>query len=212
MPRTGRPRALDEPKRREICALISAGCGFDGAARYVGCATSTIRREASRNADFNEQLRQANLAAELIPLNALRRAASTHWRAAAWLLERTNTQRFARQNVRLLKPEQIRYFIDVMAEELLGTAKDQGARERMIRKMNKVVAELDREARDEFFNPFPKDRRPRKRPIELADVPSRRPLANDESLAHEASSIRGAVALPSANNLPVQSNENDAPN
>ena len=45
MPTTGRPRALDEVKRREVCALISAGCGVEGAARFVGCAA---------NYDFDE--------------------------------------------------------------------------------------------------------------------------------------------------------------
>src|SRR2546427_717901 len=68
----GRRRALDETKLREICALITAGCGITGAARYVSCAPSTIRREARRNPEFNEKLRRAILAAQLAPLNALR--------------------------------------------------------------------------------------------------------------------------------------------
>lgn len=44
-------------KRAEVCVLVSAGCGIERAARYVGCNPSTIRREAIRNRDFHEQLR-----------------------------------------------------------------------------------------------------------------------------------------------------------
>ena len=90
----GRPRALDDTKRREVCALISTGCGFDAAADYVGCNPVTIRREAMRNPDFFEDLRKAELAAQIVPLQAMRKAASSNWRAAAWLLERTQPDAF----------------------------------------------------------------------------------------------------------------------
>ena len=42
----GRPRFLDDEKRRQVCALISAGCNVHIAAHYVGCNSITIRREA----------------------------------------------------------------------------------------------------------------------------------------------------------------------
>src|SRR3972149_3390604 len=100
-----RPRALDELKRREICALVSAGCGIAEAARYVGCNPVTIRREAPRNAEFHEPLRNADLRAELSPLQALRQAAHTHWRAAAWFLERTQPDRFGRRNPDTVTPQ-----------------------------------------------------------------------------------------------------------
>jgi hypothetical protein len=111
MPNVGRPRALDDTKRREICALISAGSGVERAASYVGCSTSTIHREAARNAGFDEQLRRAELAAELEPLQLLRKKANTHWRAAAWLLERFNPERF-------VKPQPMRVPRDEVVEIL----------------------------------------------------------------------------------------------
>ena len=55
MAQVGRPRALDEIKRREVCALVAAGCGIEFASRYIGCSARTIRREALRNEDFHEQ-------------------------------------------------------------------------------------------------------------------------------------------------------------
>jgi len=90
----GRPRMLDEMNRREICALVSAGDSLAGAAQYVGCSVRTIRREAERNEQFGHKLREAELAARLAPLKAMRKATETHWRAAAWMLERTRPEQF----------------------------------------------------------------------------------------------------------------------
>jgi IS30 family transposase len=122
MANIGRPRALDEVKRREVCALVSAGCGIPRAAEYVGCNASTIRREALRNADFHEDLRRAELASELEPLRLLRQKANTHWRAAAWLLERFNPDRYARQRAEHLTLDQvyavIENFVDLVVEEI----------------------------------------------------------------------------------------------
>jgi hypothetical protein len=92
----GRPRVLDDAKRREICALIAGGCGLREAASYVDCSITTIRREAERNPDFEQQLRHSEKHAQLNPLRAMQRAILTHWRAAAWFLERAYPDRFAR--------------------------------------------------------------------------------------------------------------------
>jgi hypothetical protein len=112
-PRRGRPRVLDEFKRREICALLAAGCSAREAARYVGCAHSTIRREAAHNPQFKDALRQSEMVAELKPLQAMQRAVGTSWRAAAWLLERAYPERFARRNQSAWSARQVR---DAFAE------------------------------------------------------------------------------------------------
>jgi len=107
MSKSGRPRALDEVKQREVCALVSAGCSLAGAARYVNCSVKTIRREAERDSAFGDQLRKSQLSAQLEPLRALRGKANTHWRAAAWLLERIDPKQFARYDTKLLTPEEV---------------------------------------------------------------------------------------------------------
>lgn len=83
-----RPRVLDEGKKREICALVTAGMSLSNVARYVGCHRATIYKQRKHDAEFEQQMRRAGMRAVLSPLEAMRRAASTHWRAAAWLLER----------------------------------------------------------------------------------------------------------------------------
>ena len=90
-------RALDDVKRTEICALVTAGMSLAKIANYVGCHPKTIRRERKSNPEFNQRIRSAQMAADLKPLETMRHAASTHWRAAAWLLEREDRNRERRQ-------------------------------------------------------------------------------------------------------------------
>lgn len=88
----GRPRALDETKKREICALVAAGSTVSRASRYVGCTDTTVLNEARRNRDFAEKLRRAQWQAEMDPLSALHGKAKSNWRAAAFLLNRRDRE------------------------------------------------------------------------------------------------------------------------
>ena len=93
----GRPPALDEAKRRLVLALLTNGFSRRMAARYVGCAHSTIAQTAARDPAFATDLAQAEHGVDVEMLAAVRRAAKQdrHWRAAAWLLERRNRQEFS---------------------------------------------------------------------------------------------------------------------
>ncbi len=157
----GRPRALDEVKRREICALITAGCCTIDAARYVGCAVSTIHREAKRNSQFSYDLKRAHLAAELTPLHALRHAARTHWRAAAWLLERTNPQRFAKQNAKAIKPEDLVHFTDAIVDIIVEEIPDGGMRQRVASRLAELSQHVQREIWLADHDPAPQLKRKR---------------------------------------------------
>jgi hypothetical protein len=95
MAKRGRPTLLDEARQREICALVSTGICRTSAARYVGCSLSTLRRTCDRDPQFAEQLRQAEATTERSALAAIREQATRSWRAAAWLLERLHTDRYA---------------------------------------------------------------------------------------------------------------------
>jgi hypothetical protein len=123
MPQPGRPRVLTDIKQREVIALIFAGCSARRAARYVGCAHSTIMREADRNSVFREQLKDAELQARLHPLRAIQHAAATHWRAAAWWLDRTRPE-FADRNPNYLSRNRVRSLLqnllDVVDKESLA--------------------------------------------------------------------------------------------
>jgi hypothetical protein len=139
-----RPRALDDTKRREVCALIAAGCSFDSAARYVGCTVITIRREALRNAEFHEQLREAELACQTNSLRTVRRHAETHWRAAAWLLERTDPENFGRRKPIQLTPAQLDLFLDSLVGIVEREVDDEDALRRVYRGFRAYCRENDR--------------------------------------------------------------------
>lgn len=88
---------LDEGKLREICALATAGMSIAKIAKYVGCDRKTIYNARRENPDFDQRMRRARLSIDLNPREAMRRFATTHWRAAAWVLEREERQEAARR-------------------------------------------------------------------------------------------------------------------
>jgi hypothetical protein len=123
-PGRGRPRALDDAKRREICALVAGGCGIREAARYVRCGINTIRREAERNPQFGQQLRSSEVYAQLSPLRAMQQAVGTHWRAAAWMLERAFPERFARPDQGAFGARQARQLMNEVLQVISSEMSD----------------------------------------------------------------------------------------
>jgi hypothetical protein len=134
----GRPRALDDVKRREICVLLTAGYPLVAVAEHVGCSRRTISRELARNPEFAERLRRAKIAGELEPLSTIRQAARTNWRAAAWYLERANPQRFGKRNPVLLKPDEVQQTISSMMLEIVTLIKREPLRGLIMRKLMKA--------------------------------------------------------------------------
>jgi len=121
---TGRPRVLDEIKRSQVVALIASGYGMVGAAKYVGCDPKTVRREAERDATFDLELREAEKQANLCPLEAIRHKAHTHWRAAAWLLERTEPRRFGKRTKQSMNPEELDRLFDIVLDRFISELTD----------------------------------------------------------------------------------------
>ncbi len=137
----GQPPILDDVKRGEICALLTAGLKFTEAARYVGCTPRTIRREVSRNAPFRREVHDALLTARLAPDKLLRQAAGRNWRAAAWLLERTDPQFQPRRNQVACTPDDLdaacRWIIDVAMHEI-----DWQKRTRLYRRLTAIARDV----------------------------------------------------------------------
>ena len=144
MPRPGRPRVLDDVKRGQISALVAAGCGLPAAARYVGCSVDTVRREALRNEEFRRELRNAEVRGQLEPLQAMRRAAGSHWRAAAWLLERTHPQQFDRRRSAACKPQELQAVVDAVVESAVEEIDDSDLRERLCRRLLAIAGRASR--------------------------------------------------------------------
>jgi hypothetical protein len=128
-PMPGRHQFLDDAKCREICALVSFGCTLQSAAKHVGCSRATVHREACRNPEFAEQLRCAERDSHLRPVRTLSQAACDNWRAAAWLLERTCPEEYARKPANLVRietvQEMVARFLEVIEAELSDSPQNQ---------------------------------------------------------------------------------------
>jgi hypothetical protein len=106
----GRPREFTYQRRREMLDHVGQGATLEEAARIVGVSLRTVQREARHNDHFDHDLQLAVHAAPVDPEKLVARAARTHWRAAAWLLERTDPDRFARRPPNSCSPETLREF------------------------------------------------------------------------------------------------------
>jgi hypothetical protein len=84
--------------------MMAGGCSVRDAAHYIGCSFKTIRREMKRDPVFKKALQSSELYAQLNPLRSMQQAIGTHWRAAAWFLERAFPERFARHSLATLGP------------------------------------------------------------------------------------------------------------
>ena len=135
---------LDPAKRDRIIAMVANGSSRRVAARFVGCAPSTITRTAARDPQFAADLARAEESVEVESLRAIRNAAKTahYWRAAAWLLERKNPEDFAPRSPGLYTAGQVL----AMFAQVLGSLAPElpdGPREQALEKLNLLLIEFD---------------------------------------------------------------------
>ncbi len=117
-PAPGRPRALDSNKKRLVCDAVSRGATLAEAAVTIGVSLRTVQREARLDPRFDQQLRLAHND-KPDPLILMHSAARTHWRAAAWLLERTDPERYAKRPASAVSPQQFQAALNFILEAAL---------------------------------------------------------------------------------------------
>ena len=101
----GRRRVLDPANKGRLCELIShESYTVEQAADSLDVSLRTIQRERKYDQDFDHEVRLA-LQSPPDPLKLMELAARTHWRAAAWLLERRNPEEFARKPINTTSPK-----------------------------------------------------------------------------------------------------------
>ena len=108
MAKRGRPSELTPELKERFLNAIAAGSHYEPACAYAGIAYSTFRewmqrgigtnrRRASNQeyADFAEAVQGAEAKGELSAIASIRGASKDDWRAAAWMLERRHSDRWA---------------------------------------------------------------------------------------------------------------------
>jgi len=154
MAKCGRRPVLDQFKKREILALLTVGCSRRTAARYVGCATSTIQNTALRDAAFADELRRAEYKSEIGYLKSIQNAAKQekYWRAAAWALERRNPQDFARRGPDVITVDQIKQILAQFAAIIVEEVPVAKHRKSILKRLGAMTAGLGRSQEDDMVN------------------------------------------------------------
>jgi hypothetical protein len=142
--RRGRPPILDEKKQNDILAIVSVGCSQRVAAGYVHCTSQTIRRTARRDPAFAERLQQAKHNPEIVYLKSIQKAArkEQYWRAAAWALERTMPEKYARRGPDVITTGQIGFLIAQFADIIVSEVPVARYRKNILRRLDVLCKSL----------------------------------------------------------------------
>ncbi len=152
--RIGQP-VLDKSKKEIILQLARQGVSRRSAARVVGCAPSTITRTARCDPPFGADLALAEETLKLKALHAIRQAIGQdkYWRAAAWLLERLDPDRFARRpaSVSLADSEGLLEAIGTILVEDLPEADRPRVAEKIATAFNELTEGENQFTADDFY-------------------------------------------------------------
>lgn len=117
----GRPIKLTPEVQSRICEAVRAGNFFEVAASYGGVAEATFHRWMSRGnkessgryRDFRTAVEKAAHDAEVALVATWRRQAIDNWQAAAALLERRYSKRWARRHaIEAIVQEELRVALE----------------------------------------------------------------------------------------------------
>jgi hypothetical protein len=115
----GRRRLLDPEKKVELCEHVAKGASVEDAAETVCVSLRTVQRERKLDEDFDHEL-QLSLRQAPDPLKMMQHAARAHWRAAAWLLERTDPEQYAKPAKNSASPAQFDAGLEFVMEAALA--------------------------------------------------------------------------------------------
>ena len=102
----GSSRIMTPARREKFCELLAESHTLEEASEAIGVSIRTVQRERKRDEDFDHEVLLA-LQKTPDPLKLMEQAARTHWRAAAWLLERQNPEEYARKPVNTTSPKKV---------------------------------------------------------------------------------------------------------
>jgi hypothetical protein len=117
----GRPREFDQLLQSEFLDHVGQGATVAQAAKIVGTSLRTVQREAKLNDDFHTDLKLALETAPVNPERLMGQAARAHWRAAAWMLERSEPDRYGKRPPHSCSVENLQGIMTQLIELALET-------------------------------------------------------------------------------------------
>ena len=147
----GRPREFDHSMRSEFLDHIGLGATVAQAAKIVGTSLRTVQREAKLNDDFHTDLKLALETAPVNPERLMGQAARAHWRAAAWMLERSAPDRYGKRPAHSCSVENLQSVMTQLIELALETTpadEREAAYQRMRALADKAVGVLTPDQRE----------------------------------------------------------------
>lgn len=112
-------RIIDAARKEKFCALIRESHSLEEAADELDVSLRTVQRERQRDEAFDRDIRAAKQS-HPNPLLLMESAARTHWRAAAWLLEREQPERFGRRRANTARKHEVEAALDLVLEAALA--------------------------------------------------------------------------------------------
>ncbi len=153
----GRPKKLDSAKQDQICALITVGCTRRTAAQHTGVSCTGIRNLARRDREFADRLQRAEMLREANALKHIYNAGAKNWRTAAWLLERTFPDDYARKRPKSFSYDEARGLMEEVWETLAQYITDREARQEAYDRVTNIINRDKRNA-CAASDPFPRRR------------------------------------------------------
>ncbi|HEY4232612.1 MAG TPA: hypothetical protein VGM76_04245 [Lacipirellulaceae bacterium] len=143
--------SLTDEQKRNACAIMSAGCDRETAAKFLSCSLFNFQREMSQDSQFAADIRQAEATSELNHLRNVQRAArdDKQWRASVWWLERRAPERFGRRSSGAITARQLEQVISHLVSLVMEEIHDVADLERVVSRMHRAASSLQELCRDE---------------------------------------------------------------
>jgi hypothetical protein len=198
----GRPRTLTDSKQEQLLNHVGQGATVAEAAELVGVSLRTVQREAKDNEPFGNDLQQALGSAPSDPYQLMLAAARTHWRAAAWMLDRSDPDRFGKRPPNCCRPEQMRDLASSLIEAALQFASPE-QRELLDRSLQAVadraleaILPSQRKSGLAIHRPTPLPNEVHQRPAACSPRGEEEVLSPKMCLATKPETTEPAVAVP----------------
>lgn len=134
---------LNEEQQREVCLILSVGCGRDTAARYVGCTPLALAETVLADAAFARDVARAEAGIELAHMRSIQQAArdERHWRASMWWLERRAPDQYARRGANVVTAAELRGLVQKLGAAIAEEVTGQQDRHRLLQRLEQLALE-----------------------------------------------------------------------